>query len=225
MLFYFFLLVGSLFSGSMVYFVVLLLAGIVGPIVALVVSMRRIAKKEEIEKALQLEKEKAAKALQLEKEKAAKALTELRNSPTAVMTEEEDGTQSWWQKSLKHRVDGPAVIKPDGTQQWGRHGELHREDGPAVIKADGSEFWFKHGKLDRVDGPAATLADGTKQWYADDALHRVDGPAIEFADGTVQYWWLNWECSKQEHALKMVQVKEHAKANAEKAVKFPVDNN
>jgi hypothetical protein len=140
-------------------------------------------------------------ALQLQKEKAAKELAELRNSPVAVMTEEEDGTQSWWQSGVGHRVDGPAVVRPDGTQRWLRHGKLHRTDGPALIDADGAECWYIDDKLHRVDGPARTNSDGVKFWYLNGKISRYDGPAIEFPDGTVQYWIDGRELSKAEHDL------------------------
>jgi hypothetical protein len=28
------------------------------------------------------------------------------------------GWQSWWINGMRHREDGPAVIKPDGVEYW-----------------------------------------------------------------------------------------------------------
>jgi hypothetical protein len=57
------------------------------------------------------------------------------------------------------------LIDLDETKRWYNGSILHREDGPAVEYADGSKWWFDHGVIHREDGPAVEFADGTKRWW------------------------------------------------------------
>jgi hypothetical protein len=58
-------------------------------------------------------------------------------------------------------------VKTDGkTTKWYFNGSvLHREDGPAIETTDGYKEWYLNGKLHREDGPAVEYADGPKYWY------------------------------------------------------------
>jgi hypothetical protein len=56
------------------------------------------------------------------------------------------GSQSWYQKGMLHREDGPAIILEDGTKMWWFNGQLHREDGPAVEYSWGIKSWYLDGK-------------------------------------------------------------------------------
>ena len=76
-----------------------------------------------------------------------------------------DGTIRYKLNGLRHRLDGPAVIRADGTQIWYLNGQCHREDGPAFIEADGSQSWYRNNKRHREDGPAVIWPDGSQFWY------------------------------------------------------------
>lgn len=81
---------------------------------------------------------------------------------------------------IRHREDGPAVIREDGTEEWFFDGKKHRVGGPAVYnKKTGEEKWIVHGNLHREGGePASIGVAGEKRWYINGQLHREDGPAI-----------------------------------------------
>jgi hypothetical protein len=83
-------------------------------------------------------------------------------------------------------------VKTDGkTTKWYFNGSvLHREEGPAIETTDGYKEWYLNGKLHREDGPAVEYADGPKYWYLNGKCHREDGPAVEYADGHKE-WYLN----------------------------------
>src|SRR5205807_7037317 len=36
-----------------------------------------------------------------------------------------DGTGEWYQKGLRHRLDGPAIEYYDGSEEWYQNGQLH----------------------------------------------------------------------------------------------------
>jgi len=46
----------------------------------------------------------------------------------------------------------------------------HRIDGPAIEYADGSKSWWVDGKRHRLDGPTIEFADGDKVWWVDDVF-------------------------------------------------------
>jgi len=94
-----------------------------------------------------------------------------------------------YDKLIKHREYGPAIIWDDGSQEWWINGKSHREDGPAVIWAHGSQSWWINDNLHREDGPASIWADGTQQWWINGKLHREDGPAWIGTNGS--YWYIN----------------------------------
>lgn len=53
------------------------------------------------------------------------------------------GTKWWYRSDRRHRLDGPAIVRPDGFQCWFWNGLRHRLDGPAVICPDGTiEYWL-----------------------------------------------------------------------------------
>ena len=55
------------------------------------------------------------------------------------------GAVRWLNDSLRHRVDGPALVWPDGEQWWYRHGLPHFAHGPADLYADGRLAWYEDG--------------------------------------------------------------------------------
>ena len=87
------------------------------------------------------------------------------------------GYKEWRVDGQRHRLDGPALIRPGEGRFWFYEDKLHRLDGPAIEYADGSKFWYVDGKLHRLDGPAIECASGSKEWWVDGKLHRVGGPA------------------------------------------------
>lgn len=94
-----------------------------------------------------------------------------------------------YNKLIKHREDGPAVIsKNGGFQEWYINGQDHREDGPAIIYSSGTKIWCINGILHREDGPAIIRYSG-ESWYKYGNLHRDDGPAW-IHDGE-QVWYKN----------------------------------
>ena len=57
-----------------------------------------------------------------------------------------DGTKTWYQNGMRHRLDGPAVEYSSGNKAWYQNGMLHRLDGPAVEYPDGTKMWYINGK-------------------------------------------------------------------------------
>jgi hypothetical protein len=62
------------------------------------------------------------------------------------MIVDEYGNKYWYKNDLRHRIDGPAVIRSNGTKYWYFEGKLHRTDGPAIIFSDGIKEWHLNGK-------------------------------------------------------------------------------
>ena len=64
--------------------------------------------------------------------------------------------KEWYIQGMRHRIDGPAVIRVNGTNEWWQFGKQHRTDGPAIVW--GNEFdqflatdfnlarWYVRGK-------------------------------------------------------------------------------
>lgn len=100
-----------------------------------------------------------------------------------------------------HREDGPACTyecEPDNiTEIWFQHGIRHREDGPAIIRSSGTKAWYKDGDLHREDGPAVEWANGAKEWYLNGLRHRENGPAAEWSSGEKE-WFINGRHIKSE---------------------------
>jgi len=67
--------------------------------------------------------------------------------------------------SIRHSVEGPAVVDSSGNRYWYYLGRLHREGGPAVEYADGGSLWFLHGDLHREDGPALSDGKGLEEYW------------------------------------------------------------
>ena len=95
------------------------------------------------------------------------------------------GVKYWLDGEDKHRVEGPAVLRPDGSEEWWLYGSKHREDGPAITEEGRCEYW-QHGVLHRTDGPAVTKGERREYWQHG-VLHRIDGPAIIDTDRR-GYW-------------------------------------
>lgn len=91
---------------------------------------------------------------------------------TPARSELADGTEVWeLSDGCRHRLGGPAVVRPDGYEEWDRYGLHHRDGGPAVTWPDGARMWYQNGKLHREDGPAVVkVVDGEDpvyEWYYD----------------------------------------------------------
>jgi len=56
------------------------------------------------------------------------------------------GDEFYFEGSLLHRVDGPAIIFKSGTNWWIQNGELHRENGPAIVSKKSVEYWINGHK-------------------------------------------------------------------------------
>ena len=50
------------------------------------------------------------------------------------------------EKTILHRMDGPAIEYANGCKGWYQNGKLHRMDGPALEWSDG-DAWYINGKL------------------------------------------------------------------------------
>jgi hypothetical protein len=115
--------------------------------------------------------------------------------------------KDWLAYLTEHPNFTGCLIDKDNDKVWYKDGKLHREDGPAFEYVDGSTFWYLNGECHRTDGPALELASGSKSWWINGKLHRENGPAFEYANGSKE-WYLNGaELSKQEHRLKVRQMK------------------
>lgn len=91
------------------------------------------------------------------------------------------------EKTIKHRLVGPAIEYKDGHKEYFINGKRHRLDGPAIETADRKEYWIE-GKRHRLDGPAIERDNGDKEYWVKSLRHRIDGPAIEQANGYKEYW-------------------------------------
>jgi hypothetical protein len=101
-------------------------------------------------------------------------------------SELDDGTVVWeLRDGCRHRIGGPAIVRPDGYEEWDRYGLHHREDGPAVTWPDGARMWYRNGKQHREDGPAVVkVVDGEDpvyEWYLDGRAQPVKATAHETA--------------------------------------------
>ena len=63
------------------------------------------------------------------------------------------GMVRWLNDSLRHRVDGPALVWADGEQYWYRRGRFHFAHGPAIIWPGGRLRWYEDGQLLRGREP------------------------------------------------------------------------
>ena len=72
----------------------------------------------------------------------------------AKRTYDRDGVVRWYDdKGHRHRVDGPAVVRPHGTQWWFRHNRTHFAHGPANLWHDSTLWWYEDNKLLRWREP------------------------------------------------------------------------
>jgi len=127
-----------------------------------------------------------------------------KNMPSAITTYKLCG--------VKHRHDGPAVIRGDGIVEWWLNGELHRDGAPAIHNESMTIMhWYKHGFRHNAHGPAivvpgspdtwykngelhsnvcpATVADGMYYWYNNGTKHRKGGPAVYNEDMSIQEYY------------------------------------
>lgn len=96
----------------------------------------------------------------------------------------------WYVDGVRHRDDGPAVVK------YNLHGDVQREE------------WFHKGRLHRVDGPAIYEVDESHNivvlsaWYVDGKLHRTDGPAEIHRDFETGVPYIEtWAVNGQRHRI------------------------
>lgn len=94
-----------------------------------------------------------------------------------------------YDKLIKHREYGPAIIYFNGIQKWYINDKKHRENGPAVID-HGNQYWYINGLPHRENGPARVYKNGTTFWYSHGKRHRADGPALNWSSGA-KYWFIN----------------------------------
>jgi|ERR1700691_2614071 len=78
---------------------------------------------------------------------------------------EYDDAIYYFLNGLRHREDGPSIIRKNGTIEYCLNGKRHREDGPAIIRKDGTIKYYLKGKYHREDGPAIIWKDGRKEWF------------------------------------------------------------
>ena len=85
------------------------------------------------------------------------------------------------------------TVDEKGITRWYKDAKCtirHRENGPAIVRADGHKEWWQNGQRHRIDGAAIEWFDGDKSWWQNDQRHRIDGPAVEWRDGT-KLWYIN----------------------------------
>jgi len=51
------------------------------------------------------------------------------------------------EKTILHRLDGPAIEWVGGNKEWLVNGMLHRLNGPALEYSDGSNQWYVNGEF------------------------------------------------------------------------------
>jgi hypothetical protein len=59
-----------------------------------------------------------------------------------------DGAKHYYKdkaKTMRHRLDGPAIEWADGDKSWYVNGKRHRLDGPAVEYTNGNRSWYVNG--------------------------------------------------------------------------------
>ena len=63
-------------------------------------------------------------------------------------------------------------ISPNGDKEWYLNGVRHREDGPAIVKTNGIRMWYLNGRIHREDGPALMHVSGgvVSQWVLNDEM-------------------------------------------------------
>ena len=61
----------------------------------------------------------------------------------------ENGIEIWYEESIIHREEGPAIIWPDGYKEWIVYGLKHRIDGPAITSEvpEEDDEWWLHGRF------------------------------------------------------------------------------
>lgn len=87
-----------------------------------------------------------------------------------------NGDQEWYNDdgALHRENDLPAVIWYDGTKSWYQNGLLHRLNGPAIEYLDGSKYWCQNGLLHRLNGPAIEWNNGSKKYFIDGRQYTHD---------------------------------------------------
>ena len=105
---------------------------------------------------------------------------------------------------IQENIEKPTLkVGSNGTKTWYQNGVRHRLDGPAVEYSDGNKMWYQNGMRHRLDGPAVEYSSGNKAWYQNGKLHRLDGPAVEYSSGSNKMWYINGiEYNEKEFDLK-----------------------
>lgn len=131
------------------------------------------------------------------------------------------GSEEWWVNGLRHRINGPAVLKIYDhkiQKEWWVDGKLHRLDGPAIevvpitgrpyfkykltlsnikdrsldgLYFDKIEEWWIDGIRFRDNLPSIVSNNGFKVWTKNGLIHRDNDYAISLPNGSGQIWCLN----------------------------------
>ena len=137
---------------------------------------------------------KTSKGKKPSKKKPVKLLTKpikkLVVKPKPTMKTNWLGDKEWFLNGLRHRIDGPAILRRDGSTAWYRHGKFHRLDGPAVEHSNGIKEWWVKGQRHRDGAPAFVGVRGVEEWYFKGALHRIGGPALIHGNSDKR-WYVN----------------------------------
>jgi len=102
--------------------------------------------------------------------------------------------ETWCIGKIKHRENGPAVIRTDPDtdevtrEEWYINDALHRNDGPAeIIREKGvitSEAWWEDAHPHKEGAPALIHRDSNtgavtnESWFRLGKLHREEAPAV-----------------------------------------------
>jgi hypothetical protein len=63
-------------------------------------------------------------------------------------------------------MESKMIVTRNGDKEWWTDdGIRHRADGPAIVRANGNKLWYVRGFCHRDDGPAMEYANGNKSWY------------------------------------------------------------
>jgi len=85
--------------------------------------------------------------------------------------------QEYWVEGKRHRLHGPAIIKPNETSYW-QDNKLHRGgDLPAVIRGTRIEYWL-HGRRHRKDGLPAVYDPDLVEEYWVNGVRVGGGPGL-----------------------------------------------
>lgn len=144
----------------------------------------------------------------------------------------EDDTKVWLSSNKKHRIDGPAVVKPNGTLEYWIYDQSvsaeewkQVENGEIVIEQwDQNSVQFKkNGKNHRDNGPSWIKNDGALCWEKYGQEHREDGPSFIFSNGNCHYGLCGIKYSKEEWEIKIRKIQKLKPEVPLEGAKFPLE--